>query len=228
MNDILNYMPYLKDKELDYIQSIQHRYNNYMQYCELPLKYFNLANITIIHPTLNRFCNNILDAVSGRCNYGFIVKEFDDNTGYLASLIIHKYFISCIEKDHILDNFLYVDTNLLLEDYKRLMNYNEDNTSPMPVHSLQTLYRSIEEAPIVIWNRFNKFKSEYDKNKLSEILLIRQRRNLGNFFIISGAAALAEISSTSPDLMDLMDIGIYFKLYDRQYLSIQNKEVKMI
>ena len=63
---------------------------------------------------------NISTVVSDRYN---ILLNFNGykNTGYIAYVIINEYFKQIHLNNDILENIVYIDTNLLVEDYKRLM-----------------------------------------------------------------------------------------------------------
>ena len=81
----------------------------------------------------------------------------------------------------------------MVEDYKRLINYDKNELSLAPVHSLETLYKNIENAPLVIWDKFMMIDSAYDKDKIYDILCIRHRKGLANFyFSINGTSYTVE------------------------------------
>ena len=120
-------------------------------------------------------------------------------------MLLDTYFTSCIKNDHIVESMLYIDTNLILEDYKKLMDVQSGNEVKISLsHSIETISRNLENAAFVIWDKFSLVNSNYDKQKLYNILLTRSRRGLGNIFFIKNAPnILANVYDD--EMYDLMD-----------------------
>lgn len=170
----------------EYINSISNRYDNFIQYTQLPQvnlhQYIDSNNLPVI---TNNLYNNTFNIISQRQNY-IINLDIFKSAGFLSSLMIHSYFKQCIKNDTHINTILYIDTNLLVEDYKKLMDKTLDSVSPRLVHSLDVLYKEIEEAEFVFWDKFTMLNSNYALSKIYEILTIRYRNCLGNIFYITG------------------------------------------
>lgn len=207
--DILNLIESLKTKPQEYIDSINRQYESFLDYSELPNVCRGFNDINILPPKLKKLYTNITVAISGRYNFLFCFGNLN-NIDYLCSLFLNKYFIDSIEHDNILEHVLYIDTKLLIEDYKRLMNYNKNEDYLPPVHSLDTLFHRIENAPVIFWDKFSRIDSSYDKDKLLDIITIRNRKGLSNFYFVEGKSSElgSKLGITLCDLISQhMDVG---------------------
>lgn len=205
-NKIVKLIPELNKDNKEYLSAVTRKYTDYIQYSELPPIFSDLLlDRDSVPPKAKKIFDNLYESINGRYNLLFNFESYMTSGPY-AAVMIDEYFRDCELRRSVTNNILYIDTNLLLEDYKRLMNYNPDTDSYVPVHSLTTLYRSIESAPMIFWDRFTKIESSYDKSKIYDILLIRYRKGLGNFFFITGGtSALSQI--VGKDIADLMGIS---------------------
>lgn len=189
---ILQLLPCLVNKPEDYINSIVKKYEVFINNSQIPSVCLGYNDISIIPSKLQKVYNNITTAFID--HYNFLINfESYENISYLIYLLLNKYFCDCINNDDILDQILYIDTKLMLEDYKRLMNYENSYNSIEPVHNLDILYKGIEQYPVVIWDKLMLINSSYDKDKLYDIISIRNRKGLGNFYITIGSRS--ELSS---------------------------------
>lgn len=215
--DLLKILPQLKDINTDYRKSIENQYKTFIDYADIPIGYQKDINYNV-SGKLNKVFDNIDLIVKDRYN---ILLNFADyrNTGYISFQLINTYFKKNFENDDILESIVYVDTNLLVEDFKRLMNNeNAQNT----VHKVDTLYNGIEKASLVIWDKFSKLESTYDKHKIYDILSIRKRNDLANMFLISGGTSkLSQVIGN--DIFDVMDPDICIDC-SRINLEIINKK----
>ena len=192
-------------EDVAYNNYINKRYTEFILVSDLPTPYLN-HNIDINKlPTKIKILNdNIFDIVNNKYNYIFNVAKYKD-TCYISSMLLDTYFTSCIKNDHIVESMLYIDTNLILEDYKKLMDVQSGNEVKISLsHSIETISRNLENAAFVIWDKFSLVNSNYDKQKLYNILLTRSRRGLGNIFFIKNAPnILANVYDD--EMYDLMD-----------------------
>ena len=210
MKDIIfNLIPELKGKNDDYTDAIIRRFKDYIEYSQIPEICLGFDDITIIPDKLDKVVNNMLIAVKERYNFLFNFSSYE-NLSYLSYLFIAYYFKQCILNDETVENILYIDTKLMVEDYKRLINYDKNELSLAPVHSLETLYKNIENAPLVIWDKFMMIDSAYDKDKIYDILCIRHRKGLANFyFSINGTSELSKVMgpNISNEICQYLDTG---------------------
>ena len=210
MKDIIfNLIPELKGKNDDYTDAIIRRFKDYIEYSQIPEICLGFNDNTIIPDKLDKVVNNMLIAVKERYNFLFNFSSYE-NLSYLSYLFIAYYFKQCILNDETVENILYIDTKLMVEDYKRLINYDKNELSLAPVHSLETLYKNIENAPLVIWDKFMMIDSAYDKDKIYDILCIRHRKGLANFyFSINGTSELSKVMgpNISNEICQYLDTG---------------------
>ena len=198
---VLNLIPEIRNECEDYINAIVKRYDEFMEYSQLPEACYGFDNTSIIPDKLKKLFTNIHIAVQDKYSFIFLFRDYI-NTEYLAYLMTQVYFRSCILKDIRVEEILYIDTKLLVEDYKKLMNANNNEPSPLPVHSLETLYSTIEKAPIVIWDKMMLIDSNYDRDKLYDIINVRNRKGLGNFyFAMESMAKFSEVLGPNLALM---------------------------
>lgn len=197
----------IKNLTPEYAEFIENTYVQYLTYSQLPLVFRinSLDMQTIPTHTKQLFTNsyNILNSKKS------IIVQLDTYkpAGFITAVMLRKYFKQCILDDEHINTILYVDTNLLMLDYKKLIDrYNkEDDVKYKLTHSLDLLYRDIFEADYVFWDKWTMINSEYDVSKLYEILSIRYRNGLGNaFYINTSEQNLTKFMSV--ELRDVMDI----------------------
>ena len=196
-------IPELKGSDSNYISNLQGKYNEFKTISEVPPLY---ANSKIITDNLPRktgiLYNNIFDIVSNRYSYVFMFKDYT-YTGYLANAVIDNYFRYCVINGENIENILYIDTKLLMQDYTKIIGGKSNDIKPALTYSMETLYREIELSPLIIWDSFNKLETDYEFKKIYEILNSRYRRMLGNLFFISGN--LSTLNKFSKDISVVMN-----------------------
>lgn len=219
MNKIDYLFPNIKDD--DYKRTITHKYNDYVSYSQIPLRYMDYdIDIKKLPTRLKTLFTNMETIVDDKLCLAFSTKDYS-YTGYLSALLIDKYFRNTIESDNTLNNIIYVDTNLLMDDYKKLMDVGE-NTIALS-HNEDTLYRNIEEASLVIWDKFSMVTSTYERQKLYNVLLSRYRKDLGNIYFIKDAkTSLAKICDE--EMKNIMNFEYIVSLEEEQLKYASNNE----
>lgn len=183
MEDIVNYINQFESVE--YKESLYNLYNRFIKYSELPQSSMYSVVNSIIPKKYKKVLDNITQAVQN--NISFIVKVKDYVTASkFSSLLLDRIFLDSCMQDLCLKSVIYVDTNLLLSDYKKCMdNSSTDDTTELS-HSFNLLNNKIYTADYVIWNRFLLTTSNYDIGKIYNLLLDRYRKGLANLFFIDG------------------------------------------
>ena len=103
------------------------------------------------------------------------------------------------------------------------MNINHLNQSP--VHNIDTILRNIEYAPLVIWDKFSKLESTFDKQKIYDLLSIRKRNNCCNIFMIAGGTTnLSQVIGA--DIFDMMDVD-FGGDYSRMNFEVPKKGMNL-
>lgn len=208
MEDILfELIPNLETATDDYKAAVIRRYKEFIKYSQIPAKCYGFTDQSIIPSKLFNVFKNMQQAVSDRYNFYFDFGDYK-NLEYLAYLMLQSYFKQCVLEDKLVEDILYIDTKLLVEDYKRLIDYKEEKDSLKPIHDLKVLYAGIENAPLIIWDKFTLLDSYYDKDKIYDIINIRQRRGLGNFyFSMGGKQNFAEKIGQNTAALIQLDLG---------------------
>lgn len=190
----------------EFENSIIQKYNSYISYTQIPkVNLVQGIDIKNIPPKLNTLYQNCMDIIGD--NYNMLVNlQTYKPAGFITSLLTNKYFENTISQDNHLNNILYIDTNLLIEDYKKLMDKN-DSTSLNLVHSLDVLYKEVETADYIFWDKFGMLNSNYALTKIYNILDIRYRKCLGNMFFITGGKQTME-QKFSNELYDVMNLTL--------------------
>lgn len=200
----------------DYINSIQNTIDNFIEYTELPKVYqTNFIDTTKLPLKTSKLLKDVDNLISTHTSIGIERENYKD-CGFLAALLISKYLKDSIIEDKHLNTILYVDTNLLMEDYKKLMDKNSDGTSPMLVHSLNVLNKEIEQADFVFWDKFTMIQSNYELMKIYDILSIRYRNCLGNVFFIT------------PDYNNILSVELYNVMNLKSILDLLKEEYSYI
>lgn len=135
-------------------------------------------------------------------------------TGYIIGGLIEQTIQNCLVKDDHVPTMLYIDTNLLLEDYGNVMDSSKGNgvayKSLVPTEIISSY---IYSADFVFWDKFDLCNLAYANRKLYEILSIRYNRCLNNlFFIKLNQQALGE--KLGADLFDVMNISSLYCICD--------------
>lgn len=214
----------LDTQNKSYADTISKKYSDFLQYSQLPVAFYNINKPNTLPNRVGILCENILEIVNDQLCYAFDVESYK-NTGYLSSLLLDCYFKQTIITNGVVSKIIYVDTNLLLDDYKKLMDC-DDNTDISLAHSKRTLLVDIETANYVIWDKVSYISTSYDRQKFYNIISSRYRQGLGNMFFIKNASkSMAQFCDS--ELLDVMCIDNIITL-ENVDLRSSNKEEESI
>lgn len=138
-------------------------------------------------------------------------KEYMNNV-FISSYLIGRYISDSIIKDTRIHKILYVDTPLLLADYKKMMDINDNINPPVLTHHQEVLNKNIYDYDYVIWDRFNCASSYYDLNKLQEIVHCRYLNMCGNMFFCIGDTEDERVNGIDTNLLSSMNITDIYNL----------------
>ena len=168
-----------------------------------------------------------------------VLRENANDDVFIASSLIGRYIGDSLIRDTRIHKILYVDTPLLLTDYKRMMDGSVDSVNPPALfHPIELLNSDIYKYDYVIWDRFNLANSNYDLNKLSEIVHHRYLSMRGNLFFNIGKSATERAGGIDDMLKSSMNIVHKSDLlkdkcsyknteqYERMLNETEDKEVK--
>lgn len=193
IEELGNRIPKFSNQTDEYKFAIYKRYTDYINYSELPSAFqTDNINTSALPKNIKVLYDNIATIIDE--NHSFIFRFNDyEYTHNISTMLINEYFVKVILNDMTMKHILYIDTNLIMEDYKKMMDITDSEDSVRTNHKLITLNKNIEEADIVIWDKCTMLKSSYEKSKFYDILSIRYRKGLGNLFFVKGSTM--ELSS---------------------------------
>jgi hypothetical protein len=171
----------------EYKNSIYKRVDMFLEYSQLP-EYCMLRGLDVsrLPIGLKSIYASTQDIIDSKFDNTIINTDTFVDTGHISALLMEKYVVDSLIADKHISSMLYIDTNLLIDDYKKLINSKDGHLSPSTIHSLDVLYKEIYEADYVFWDKFSMVSGGFATNKLYEILSIRQRRCLGNMYFVTG------------------------------------------
>lgn len=182
---MINNNLYNEDNNSIYNNYVKSLFDRYINYSQLPIKYIqDNIDTSKLPKKLKILYDNIYEIINNKYSYGISVSNYFD-IPFICSMLMKAYFNESVNKDTLLLNVLYIDTPLLLDDYKKLID-KEDLTNQSIVHSVDTLYTNILTADMVFWDKFTLMSSSFDMSKLYTILSSRSRTGLGNIFFVKG------------------------------------------
>lgn len=204
-----NMISEIKDdsNELQYIAA--RRYDEYYRNSEIPKNCYGFGDQSIIPPKLNNLFRNIKTAADDGYNFLILVNDYS-NIAYLAYLLSQALFKQCIlDEDLPNRQFLYINTKLVLEDYKNLIEPENSNRCCQTLYNMKTLTTNIFTVPMLVWDFFTEQESNYDKSKVNYIISRRYNEGLGNiYFATGGLTRLQEL--LGKETYELMHIDLCF------------------
>ena len=168
------------------VNMIDTRLRAFIEYSRLPARYYNeFIDTNVLPAETKKLYDEITTKITLQQNIGIKVSDFRQSR-YLISCLIEKYSTPQFIQDNHLYSILYIDTNLLLSDYKKLIGRNtskQDSVLQTPFYDLDILYKEVYRADYIFWDKFNLFESSYETDILYEILSVRYMNCLGNTFV---------------------------------------------
>lgn len=207
---IENFMGNLSSSDGEYKKNRFKIYKNYIEQSEVPvsLRYTILDNpfekSTSKNKDLTKFIDNIDEYIESE--FGSILNFADyTKTDIFATYLIQKYLRHFLSANDFKKDIIYINTPLLLLDNKRLIGYKGDESdfSKTLTHSKETICNGVENANLIIWDRFTDISTDYDKEEVYKTLLIRHKKGLSNLFFISGGVE-AMVGSVTRQIIDMM------------------------
>lgn len=187
----------------EYINSLYHRLQVQIEYSNIPKRYLTeYIDDNSASKNLIKLNNNIYDIISNNKNVLITLNSFKES-GFIATKCIENYLYLCLREESHINSILYIDTNLLLEDYKKLMTVDE--ISPRLTHSKDLVYKYVYDADFIFWDKFNFVETNYEASKIYEILSMRYRDCLGNMFFCAGDSMEERFKNIGKDILDVMD-----------------------
>lgn len=199
----------------EYKKSLISKLDNYIDYSQLPPLYQKeFLDPDEFEPKLKNVYINIEQLIGLR--YSFVIQMSSyKESGFLTSTLMQKYFMDCVKSDTYLGSVLYIDTKLLMSDYKKLISNDNEVLGPKLVHNLETLYNGIENAEFVFWDKFTMVQGNYELSKIYDILSIRYRNCLGNLYYIDDN--LENTGILSQELVNVMNMSAIVSLENKTY-----------
>lgn len=210
-------------ESVEYKKSISDKFDNFFEYTQLPLVYKTDGIQTDkLCPKSKKLYEGIEKIIDNRYSIAVQLDSYKDS-GFICAMLLNKYFYNKIVNDDHLVNILYVDTNLLMKDYKKLIERNSENTEVNLTHSVETLQIYIENADFVFWDKFTMVQTNYELSKLYDILSVRYRSCLGNMFFTN--RPLNTMSDTlSVEMLNVMNVSVVLGL-DKETFKYKGEDV---
>lgn len=215
----------IDNRSSDYIDAIDKRVSDFIDYTQLPRVYQqNGLDVRMLPQKIKSLLLDLFDVVEKPLNKLILLPTYKES-GYIAAMLMKQYVINCFIRDMHIPSMLYIDTNLLIEDYKKYMNITNNNLdNTILVHSTDVLFKEILTADYVFWDKFTLVDSSYATSKLYDILSIRYRQCLGNmFFITGGVEAIKDLYNV--EMLNVMNLSDpILDLQNDKFLHTQDKE----
>lgn len=190
----------------EFLDMAKDRLTNIIEYANIPMRYL-LNGIDVnnsshrLKTELNKFMSYIDDSES----YLIRTDSFAFS-GYIAAYIFEQYVYDKLCADEHIKSILIVDTNLLLEDFKKLITISQNNDlKPRLNYDLDFIYNKLLDADFIFWDKFNYNKTDYTLSKLYEILSTRYLNCAGNCFFVSGPSVKEIMKGIDGEFINVMN-----------------------
>lgn len=195
MDDVIEFMNCFIDglsdiKNDDYKINRFNVYEQYMREAEVPV---SLMYRIIDRPykslwekqQVKEFMEYINSGIWYEFNYIYNFNSYV-NTDEFSTYIIQSYLRNYLQDINAYrKSIIYINTPLYLVDNKRLIGKDSALAKSL-IYSKDTLCHGVENADLIIWDKFTELVSEYDRTEIYNTLMIRHKRGLSNLFLISG------------------------------------------
>lgn len=197
----------------EYINSISNTISNYINYTQIPSVFLQTyIDLNYLPKNIKEQYINIENIIDNKLNILARCETFKD-CGFITAMFVQKYLTNTLIKDSHINTILYIDTYLLIQDYKKLMDKNSETETPILVHSLDVLNEQIQFADYVFWDKFSMLQSNYDFMKIYDIISVRYRNCLGNWFFVDSVWDKIAFQ----ELNNVMNISNTIDLEQEQY-----------
>lgn len=172
------------------------------------------SNIVDAKTTFNlkKFIPRFLEYIANYKNFLVNCSDFK-SSGFMAAKIMEEYVTMQIIKDAHFGTIMYIDTDLLMQDYKEIISINKSNNGVVDyatqlTYGKEVLYKLIYTADFIFWDKFDTANTNFEKDKIYEILTRRYKDCLGNAFLTSNAdSPLNALRGVDERLLLVMDLA---------------------
>ena len=174
-------------------------YRNFMEQSEVPAEYIytileNPMSISVAmkQEDVREFFSNVSVFLDSEFNCIFRFRDEREcvkSAEKLSAFIIQNYIKHYLASNEYMKRMLYIDTVSLMDDLKRVINYNMSSEASIKRtfnHNYETLSNGIENYDFVIWNSLMSLKTDYEREELNRILTVRHKKGLSNLFMVYG------------------------------------------
>ena len=198
----------------EYRQSIMSEVDMYIDNTNLPIRFQKqYLDVKSLPKHLKQLYNKFEDIIESEDGAYVQVSNFK-NTGYMIAMLIEKILQQCLINDIHVPTMLYIDTNLLIENYSNVMDSNKGTgvayKTLIPEYIVSNY---IYSADFVFWDKFDLSNLAYANRKLYEILSIRYNRCLNNLFFASNGPEYIS-QKYSQELYNVMNLTGLYKVCD--------------
>lgn len=161
---------------------------------------------------LNKYMEKFLDYVANYKNFLVNCSDFKIS-GFMAAKIMEEYVTRQIIRDAHFGTIMYIDTDLLMQDFKEIISINKSNNGVVDyatqlTYGKEVLYKLIYTADFIFWDKFDTANTNFEKDKIYEILTRRYKDCLGNAFLTNNSDnPLSALRSVEKRLFQVMDLN---------------------
>lgn len=212
----------VKNGSDDYIRGIEGDIYYALYQTQLPPVYqLEYIDRTELPAKLTKLLKDVPTLITYRDSVLVSLKDYKEG-GFISAACMEDYVTKQILSDEHINRLLYIDTNLLIEDFKKLMDKDNDTPSPRLEHDIDVLYKWLYEADFIFWDKFDMPITSFANSKLYEILSIRYRNCLGNMFFIK-VKPNEFTTKASEELLNVMNLNKAYDLVVEQAKYIHKK-----
>ena len=161
-----------------YKNSLISKYNEFKEYSSIP-PYYRCAKLksTYLPQYFDALYYNITEVVSERFNLAILIKNYVD-VGSISNILLERYFKDCLVNDYRVEHILYIDTQMLINDFQTMMEASKQRVKDYTSnYGADIILREITKAPIVIWDKFDYlFSSKYTEEKIIRYIKDKKKR----------------------------------------------------
>jgi len=207
----------------EYKQSVMSEVSMHIDSINLPIRFQKkYMDDKSLPKHLKQLYNNFEDIIISDDSAYVKVADFG-NTGYMIALLVEKILKQCLINDIHVPTMLYIDTNLLLENYGNVMDSNKGTgvayRALIPEYIISSYIYNVD---FVFWDKFDLSSLAYANRKLYEILSIRYNRCLNNMFFATSSPDVF-VQKYSQELYNVMGLSGMYQVCEDDVDSIKYK-----
>lgn len=220
--DRILYCISLDNNNPEFLDLVQTRLENAIMYSKLPERYLqNGIDINNSSSGIKRDLGTFLNLIDTNENFMVRTDTFRYSS-YVGTYIFEQYLYNKLCSDEHIKSIAFVDTNLLIDDFRKLITLSQSNELRPRLHySLDFIYNQLLDADFIFWDKFNYNKTDYTISKLYEVLTSRYLNCLGNCFFVSGNSMKEIMEGIDEEFVNVMNCDNHLYDYQSENFSLR-------